>query len=159
NMTVKVGEPDSVGAFDPGFFGATGFPTCTADLGRQRVTCSGLVPSATYTLKSGFPTVTLKANANGVVRVQMPVKRDETLALSNSSNRTLTTLHVATLHVNLVGRGRTVQSGTCSPFEYWGGPLTIPPLNLAAGEPTSVAGGSALTGNVCGSHGNAAGLP
>ena len=71
----------------------------------------------------------------------------------------LTTLHVANLQVHIVGNSRTVKSGTCSPFEYWGGPLTVPPTSAAAGEPTSVAGGSALTGRICPASGRAAGLP
>ena len=52
--------------------------------------------------------------------------------------------------------GHFVQSGICTPFEYWGGPLTVPPTNKAAGEPTKVAGGSALTGKVCPSSGRIA---
>ena len=158
DMTVPVGEPDSVGAIDNGLFATTGFPTCTADLGAGMVTCSGLVPGATYTLKSRAPTVTRTADKNGVVRAGMRVIGVEPITLSNSSGRVLTTLHVANLQVHIVGNGANVKSGTCSPFEYWGGPLTVPPTSLAAGEPTSVAGGSALTGRVCPSSGSDAGF-
>ena len=56
DMTVPVGEPDSVGAIHNGLFAATGFPRCTANLGTRQVTCSGLVPSATYTLTEGAGT-------------------------------------------------------------------------------------------------------
>ncbi len=55
NMTVPTGEPDSYSSWQsdlPGFF-PTGFPTCTADLGAQMVTCTGLVPDASYTIKDG----------------------------------------------------------------------------------------------------------
>jgi len=158
DMTVPVGEPDSVGAIDNGLFYSTGFPTCTANLGTERVRCSGLVPTATYTLKDGSETVTRPASDSGVVSVAMSVKRRDVIVLSNSSSRTLTRLHVANLRVHLVGSARTVASGSCSPLEYWGGPLRTPPTSAAAGEPTNVAGGSALTGVICPRDGSAAGL-
>jgi len=164
NLTVPVGEPDSVGAIDNGLFTTTGFPTCTADLGAQLVTCSGLVPHARYTLKErlvgAWMRAYVKANGEGVVTTSdlVPLP-DDKIVLSNSASRTLTTLHLARLQVHIVGNARTVRSGTCSPFEYWGGPLTVPPTSLAAGEPTSVAGGSALTGHICPASGRANGLP
>jgi hypothetical protein len=167
DMTVPVGEPDSVGAIDNGLFTTTGFPTCAANLGTHQVTCSGLVPSATYTLTEGKYTRDEDANDHGVVHTLgpesgsiLPLKRGDTIVLANlASSLTLTTLHIAKLQVHIVGRGRTIKSGTCSPFEYWTGPLTIPPTSKLAGEPTSAAGGSALTGKVCPSSGKAAGFP
>jgi hypothetical protein len=158
-MTVPVGEPDSVGAFGFGFIAPTGFPTCTADLGAQQVSCTGLVPSAHYTLKDGSATATATADGTGTVATSMAISRGDTIALSNSASRTLTTLHVANLKVTILGDGDSVESGTCSPLQYWGGPLTTPPTNFSAGEPTSVAGGSALTGDLCPAGGSAAGLP
>ncbi len=163
DMTVSVGEPDSVGAFDNGLFASTGFPTCTADLGAGQVSCSGLVPHAFYTLtdtlKGGAERAYVKADGTGVVATPFRAPRGYEIVLSNSASRTLTTLHVARLRVHIVGNGRRVASGTCSPFEYWGGPLTRPPTSAAAGEPTSVAGGSALTGRICPASGRAVGLP
>jgi hypothetical protein len=156
DMTVPVGEPNSIGAIDNGFFATTGFPTCTADLGLGRVTCTGLVPAATYTLHGS--NLLWKADADGVIHAGMAVKRGATIGLFNASSRRVTTLHVANLQVHIVGNGEKVASGKCSPFEYWGGPLTVPPLSLAAGEPTSLAGGSALTGGLCPSDGSAAGF-
>jgi hypothetical protein len=162
DMTVPVGEPDSVGAYYNGLFGTTGFPTCTADLGAGTVTCSGLVPGAEYQLRDGSWVTGRIADGTGTVEAPLKIlrsKRGDTIALSNSAPRTLTTLHVADLQVHIVGNGRQVRSGKCSPFEYWGGPLTVPPTSAAAGEPTSVAGGSALTGRVCPASGSAGGLP
>ena len=159
DMTVNVGEPDSIGAFDNGLFASTGFPTCTDNLGVERVTCSGLVPFARYTLDIDGYEFNVKADGTGVARDFLPAGGGAEIALVNSAGRTLTTLHVASLQVHIVGNSRTVKSGTCSPLEYWGGPLTIPPTSAAAGEPTSVAGGSALTGRICPASGRAAGLP
>jgi len=159
DMTVAVGEPDSIGAIFNGLFGTTGFPACSADLGTGRVRCSGLVPGATYTLKDVSRLASPKADDAGTIQAALKVKRGDTVALANSSMRVLSTLQVANLQVHIAGHGRKVASGTCSPFEYWGKPLTTPPTSTAAGEPTVVAGGSALTGVICPKSGHAAGLP
>lgn len=163
NLTVTLGEPDSVAAFGgnvPGFT-PTGAPACTADLGAQTVTCTGLVPTDTYTLKDGSTTVSGAADANGAVTKSLAVKRNDTVTLSNSVSRTLTTLHVANLQVHIAGDAGTVGTGTCSPLQYWGGPLTTPPTNSSAGEPSASDGsdGVALTGDVCPAGGSAAGMP
>ena len=160
NMTVPMGEPDSVGAIGNGLFATTGFPTCTADLGAQQVTCTGLVPGANYTLTDGALTSAETADDTGAISVPLAIKGGDTIALTNSAaSRTLTTLHVADLRVHIVGDSGTVDVGTCSPLQYWGGPLTTPPTSGAAGEPTDVAGGSALTGDLCPASGQADGLP
>ncbi|HEY2355568.1 MAG TPA: hypothetical protein VGH79_11790 [Gaiellaceae bacterium] len=158
NMTVPVGEPDSVGAIDNGLFASTGFPTCTADLGAQTVTCTGLVPGAHYMVATGSSATGPKADGKGTIKTPLRIKRGDTVTVTNFSSRPVTVLHVANLQMHIAGRGHTVKSGTCSPFEYWGGPLTVPPTSKAAGEPTRVAGGSALTGKVCPSSGKAAGF-
>jgi hypothetical protein len=162
NMTVTMGEPDSVAAFPgalPGFT-PTGVPACTADLGAQVTSCTGLVPNDSYTLTDGTQVVGgLIADPLGTVSTPLTIHRGDTVVLANSAPRTLTTLHVANLQVHIGGGSSSVASGTCSPFQYWGGPLTTPSTNGSAGEPSAVAGGSALTGDVCPAGGSAAGLP
>jgi hypothetical protein len=86
----------------------------------------------------------------------MAVHRGDTIALSNGP-RTLTTLQVANLRVDLAGGAIT--GGTCSPDQYFGAPLTSAPTSLEAGFPTAVFGGSEGTGQICPSSGDATGLP
>jgi hypothetical protein len=159
NLTIQTGEPDASSAFvnplGPTFPVVSGFPTCTADLGTQTVTCTGLVAdSGDYTVNGNGGTT----DDNGTLVVPMSIHRGDSLALSNGS-RTLTTLHVANLQVNIVGDGATVASGTCAPGEYYGAPLTSVPTNVSAGDPSFLAGGAALTGEICPTTGDATGLP
>jgi hypothetical protein len=165
-LTVPVGEPEAVSVFDSplaGLFPTTngspgGFPTCTANLGAQDVTCAGLVDGEKYALTDGAQKVSGLADETGAVSQSLAVKGGDSVVLSNSL-RTLSTLHVAKLVVHIVGRSTTVASGTCSPFEYWGGPLSQAPINEFAGVPSVLAGGAALTGEVCPGSGDAGGLP
>jgi hypothetical protein len=169
SMTVPLGEPGSFNALPnslPGFT-PTGFPVCTADLGMQMVTCTGLVPGGSYTVADGSRHVSGTATGTDVAPPTVPgtftepltIHRGDTVTLSDGS-RVLTTLHVANLQVHITGAGATVASGSCSPDLYWGGPLTVAPTNSAAGEPSSAAnGGAAGTGEICPSSGNASGLP
>jgi hypothetical protein len=172
-LTVKAGEPDStlteLGSpfplANPLGITPSGPPTCTADLGAQRVSCIGLIPGAHYTLTvdqaSGVGVSQVTADAGGTVSRAVPVQRRATVTLSNGS-RTLTTLHVANLRVDINGDSATVASGTCTPDEYWGAPLTTPPINAYAGEGSGTAfgaGGGALTGEICPKVGIAYGLP
>ncbi len=171
SMTVPTGEPDSFSAFEsdlPGFF-PTGFPTCTADLGGQTVTCSGLVPGGSYTIHDGSQsageTATLLTVAppgvpGTVTESSMTIHQGDTVTLSNGS-QTLTTLHVAHLEVHITGDAATLGNGsTCEPYEYMGGPLNTSPLNTEAGEPSSPDGGGAAdTGEICPQGGSASGLP
>lgn len=159
-LTVPVGEPEAVPTFvsELGGFEATGFPTCTANLGTQVVSCDGLVPEAGYMLTDGAHSAAVLAGLTGTVSHAFTLKGGDEVVLSNGA-RTVTTLHVANLKVSIVGDGGSVASGTCTPDEYWGGPLSAPPVNFAAGEPTVVSGGAALTGIICPANGNAAGLP
>ena len=154
NLTVPAGEPGSMsaqGSFLPPFI-PTGFPTCTADLGAQIVRCTGLVPSARYTLNGRQATADLK----GKVALAMTVHGGDIITLENGASRTLSTLHVAHLRVDITGDGSAVTGGTCQPDQYWGGPLTGPVFNALAGE--LGLGGPAGTGAIC-SGGNPAGLP
>ena len=153
-LTVPAGEPGSTsaqGSFLPPF-NPTGFPTCTADLGAQTVTCSGLNAANTYSLTDGSQHATgLKSTTLGVLSAPLTLHRNDVVVLSNGA-RTLTTLHVANLQVHINGasgsaQASTVASGTCTSDQYWGGPLTGPVGNTAAGELDFV--GPADTGNVC----------
>jgi hypothetical protein len=159
-LTVPVGEADSAPSFAGDFppFVDTGFPTCTADLAAQAVSCGGLIPGAKYTLtdKEGVASVT--ADQTGTVSRSLKVTRGDVLSLANAS-RTLTALHVANLRVDINGDGTTVASGSCTPDEYWGSPLTSAPTSVLAGEPSALVGGGALTGEVCPASGIAYGLP
>ncbi len=119
DLNVPVGEPDSAPNFAgdlPGFT-PTGFPVCTADLGAQAVSCSGLVPGRSYTLTiddaAGVGVTHATADNTGTVSKAVPVARGATVALANSS-KTLTTLHVANLRVAIGGDSPTVAGGSCS---------------------------------------------
>ncbi len=155
-MTIPVGEADAVSLFQNPLtaatgipFTPTGFPTCSADLTAQAVTCTGLVRGATYTVNGHGAT----ADGTGTIVVPMSISRGQSLALSNGS-RALTTLHVANLQVSINDSSpATVASGTCSPDEWTGGPLSSSPTNTEAGGP-----GVALTGAACPSSGDATGM-
>jgi hypothetical protein len=161
SLTVKAGELEAVNLIESMLpeFTPTGFPTCSANLGTQKVTCSGLVPEDEYTLTDGSETVEAEANEEGEASHGLAVKGGDLVELSNSESAVLTKLHVATLKVELEGDGEKVKAGTCSPGEYWGGPLSSEPTNVAAGFPTgTTTGGVALTGEICPLSGSAAEL-
>lgn len=149
NLSVPVGEPDSVSAFPAAQFPSTGFPTCTADLAAQTVTCTGLVPDETYTVTDGGQSANPTADDTGTVVASLSIHRNDAIALSNGS-QTLTTLHVANLQVALNDANPgVVTSGICSAGLYWGGPPSSEPTNDSAGD-----AGVALTGTVCPSGSN-----
>jgi hypothetical protein len=156
-LTVPAGEPDSVSSFFNPFVAVPqgGFPACTGDLEAASVTCTGLVPGETYTLKDGAKTRSGKADGTGTVSVPLAIKGGDAVTLSNGS-RTLMTLHVAHLRVAIRGNQNVLSGGQCQPGEYYGPPVTTPPANSSAG---SIAGGIALTGEICPLTGSAAGLP
>lgn len=164
-LTVPVGEPDSVSLFSnplPLLF-PTGFPTCTADLEMQTVSCQGLVPGESYRIADSRTGSTFSASADptGTASGHFPagkIEGGDAIALSNGS-RTLSTLHVAHLRVEINGEQSVLSGGSCQPGDYYGGPLSSAPTNASAGDPTVVAGGSALTGEICPTSGRAAGLP
>jgi hypothetical protein len=108
SLTIPVGEADAVSPFSNPLglatgipFNVTGFPTCSADLGLQTVTCTGLVPGEVYTLSDGGQTVSGAADGNGALTEPMTIHRGDTVALNKSAPRTLTTLRVANLQVSI----------------------------------------------------------
>jgi hypothetical protein len=132
-----------------------GFPACTGDLEAKIVTCTGLVPGGTYTLKDRATIASSNADGTGTVSVPLAIKGGDTVTLSTGS-RTLTALHVAHLRVAIKGNQTVLSRGHCQPGEYYGPPVTTPPTSASAG---SITGGIALTGEICPLNGNAAGLP
>ncbi len=159
DLTVPVGEADSVSTLpvNPLGFVPTGFPTCTADLEAQTVTCTGLVPGDGYTATDGAATASGTADGSGTVTVSLATHGGDTVSLSNGA-RILTTLHVAHLRVDITGEQTQLAGGTCQAGDYYGPPLSAPPTNQSAGDPSAIAGGSALTGEICPLSGNASGL-
>ncbi len=111
SLTIPLGDPDSASLLfsnplnDPltqatGVpFTPTGFPTCSADLGAQMVTCTGLVANANYTLIDGSQSVAAPTDATGTASEPMSISRGDTIELENSASRAVTTLHVANLKV------------------------------------------------------------
>jgi hypothetical protein len=156
-LTVPAGEADSVSSFSNPFVAIPqgGFPTCTGDLEAETVTCTGLVPGVTYTLKDGATSASGQADATGTVSLPLAIKGGDTVALSNAS-RTLTTLHVARLRAAIKANQTVLSGGQCQPGEYYGPPITTPPTNSSAG---SISGGIALNGEICPMNGNPTGLP
>ncbi len=159
-LTVPLGEADAVSLFaNPlGTFAPSGFPTCSADLQAQAVSCSGLVPGRRYTLgdsRSGRR-VAQSADPTGSLTAAFTartLKGGDALALSNGA-RTVTTLHVAHLKASIIGQQSVLAGGTCQAGEYYGAPLPGAPISSGAGGP-----GVALTGQICPLSGRAAGLP
>jgi hypothetical protein len=156
-LTVPVGEADSVSSFFNPFLAIPqgGFPSCTGDLEAGTVTCTGLVPGETYTVRDGARHASGKADVTGTVSVRLAIKGGDSVSLSNGSRR-LTTLHVAHLRVAIKGNQTVLSAGRCQPGEYYGPPVTTPPTSPSAG---TISGGVALTGEICPLNGNAAGLP
>jgi hypothetical protein len=154
-LTIGLGEPDSVSALGNNqiLFAPTGFPSCTANLGAQNVTCTGLVPGAHYTLRRGRTVRHARADTNGEIHAALPVRGGEKVSLINSASRKLTTLHVAHLRVKLAGDQTLVAGGTCQPGEYYGAPVRSPPLGSQIGVP-----GATGNGAVCPGNGHARGL-
>jgi hypothetical protein len=159
-LTVPVGEPDAVSLFTSpmAFFTPSGFPTCGADLEGQSLTCSGLVAGGNYTASDGGAHSSGTADGNGTLSVPLAVKGGNSVSLSNGA-RAVTTLHVARLRADITGEQTVLAGGTCAPGQYYGAPLSTAPTNASAGVPTAVAGGAALTGEICPLSGNATGLP
>src|SRR5205085_9249653 len=136
-LTVPVGEPDAISHFvSPLFvFQPSGFPTCTGDLERRIVSCTGLVPGARYTLSGRRRRASGPASQAGVLRIPLGISRGEVVVLSNGS-RTLTTLHLANLRVRIDGEQTALAGGSCQPGEYYGLPLRQPPISILAGYPS-----------------------
>jgi hypothetical protein len=166
NLKVQGGEPDAVSQFldefgaSPalGTFIPSGFPTCTADLEAQSVTCVGLITGTKYTARDGILNGSGTADSNGKVTISLRVRRGDTVRLSNSA-RVLTTLHVANLRATINGEQSVLSGGSCQPFDYYAAPLSSPPTNSSAGEISAIAGGAALTDGICPKNGNPTGFP
>lgn len=159
SLTVPLGEPGAVSPvsnekipFDP-----SGFPRCTAELEAQAVTCEGLIPGARYALsrRRGRAVRRARAGEGGAIRIAgLGITGGDLLTLRNRAGSTLTTLHVAHLRVDIAGQRTVISSGRCQPGDYWGPPITAPPLSAAVGVP-----GAAGTGTICPRSGRAGGLP
>jgi hypothetical protein len=154
-LTVHLGEPDSISALnnDQVLFQPTGFPSCTANLEAQTVRCAGLVPGDRYTLRRGRSVRHPRANANGQVQLALALRGGDQVRLINSGGRALSTLHVARLRAHVVGDDTLLASGTCQPGDYYGAPVSSPPLG-----PQVNASGVTGDGTVCPPSGRARGL-
>lgn len=160
DLTVPVGEADAVSLFTSpmAFFTPSGFPTCSADLERQSLRCGGLVAHGNYTAADGGAHSSGTAGANGILTVPLAVNGGNVVSLSNGA-RNVTTLHVANLRADINGEQTVLAGGTCAAGQYYGAPLSAAPVNASAGSPSAIAGGAALTGEICPMGGSAAGLP
>ena len=136
-MTVALGEPGSVSsvANHQLVFTPTGFPTCIAFLRIHAVRCSGLVPRGRYRLLRGGRTLGAgrAGKAGAVTLTGLTVRGGDVLTLVNAAGRRLTSLHVARLRIDLVGNETAVASGTCQAGDYWGTPVTSPPIGASIG--------------------------
>ncbi len=150
-LTVGLGEPGSISALgNPEvLFVPTGFPTCTAFARIQAVRCSGLVPGGRYRLAGRRA----RAGSTGQVNVRgLRLRGGEALSLTNRAGRRLTTLHVAHLRVDIVADQTRIASGSCQPGDYYGAPVTRPPISQLVGE------GVTGEGKICPPSGRAKGL-
>lgn len=150
-LTVSLGEPHSVPALSNGQlpFAPSGFPQCTALLRIEAVRCAGLVPRATYRLSRDQ----VRAGLRGVVFVhRLHLHGGEALTLRNRAGRRLTTLHVAHLRVHIIGAQTQIASGSCQAGDYYGPPLSKPPISDQVGD------GVFGQGTVCPASGSAKGL-
>ncbi len=155
-LTIGLGEPESLSAVpnDKLLIAPSGFPTCTAFLRIRTVRCSGLVPRARYRLLSGGRALGhgRAGNLGAVTIGAVALHRGEVVTLANAAGRRLTSLHVAHLRVDLIGNETAVASGSCQAGDYWGGPVSKPPVSAAIGQ------GIGGTGKICPPSGHAKGL-
>ncbi len=173
SMTVPLGEPDSATSFANPLtdsvptFAPTGFPTCGAILSLQSVECSGLIPGDTYTVADGSAQQSQVAASDpgfsddGTIGIDttlsLPVNRGDTVELTNSASRILTTLNVSNLRVDINGNESFITSGSCTAGEYFDAPLQSAPISDSAGD---IDGTSAsFTGAACPRDGDASFLP
>lgn len=157
SMTVAVGEPGSVTsvANNQLLVAPSGFPTCTAFLRIRTVRCSGLVPRAPYRLlRGGHALGHGRADITGTVAISaLSVHGGDVVTLVNAAGRRLTALHVAHLRIDMIGNQTAVASGTCEAGDYWGPPVSKPPVSSSIGK------GISGSGTVCPPSGHAKGLP
>jgi hypothetical protein len=165
-LGIELGEPGSVSALGSvGPLSGSGMPMCTADLRSQRVSCSGLIRSARYSLsrRRGHAVARARAGQDGVAHFSgfpgTVVRGGDVMTLRNRVGRVLSILHVAHLRVDLTGNGTNVTGGSCQPLEYWGAPASaIPPGPYGPYGSLGVQGGSPQSFGVCPRRGGAAGL-
>jgi hypothetical protein len=162
SLTVPVGEVGSAQLLTSPlapFFTSGGIASCTADLELQAVLCIGLVPNANYSVTDGAQNVPVVADTTGTVVTPLRVRGGDSVVLSNGS-RTLTTLHVAHLRVDIIGNESALAGGSCEPGDWFAPPVSGFTVNPVAGLATSDTNpGVALTGQVCPGSGDATGLP
>jgi len=155
-MTIALGEPDSVPAVNNSqiLYEPTGFPTCTAFLRIRTVRCVGLVQGERYRLVRRGRTIGRgrAGEAGGVTVSGLSLAGGDVITLVNGAGRHLTSLHVAHLRVNITGNQTAIASGTCQPGEYWGPPVSKPPISDGIGE------GISGSGTICPLDGRAKGL-
>jgi hypothetical protein len=165
-LTIALGEPGARAAEgnDEVLLDPSGFPSCTADLRAQALTCSGLVAGERYriarrrgrTVSSARP---VRAGGGGTIRVvDLPgaprLSGGDLVTLRNPAGRLLTVLHVAHLQVAIEGDRTVISGGRCQPGEYYGPPPRGQPTGPAVLE-----GGLAGRGRICPLDGSARGLP
>src|SRR5262249_22445387 len=126
-LTAPVGEPGAiaptVAAEDAG---ASGFPTCDAQLEFAEVQCSGLVPGAPCFLTRSLDSHVFSSGADGDGIAQFdtqgaapPITGGDILTLQNFAGRALTALHVAHLRADLLGNIAFAFGGSCEPGDYY----------------------------------------
>jgi len=161
-LTISLGEPHSVAALANPLIllRQTGFPTCTADLRTRTVRCGGLVARSRYTLSHRGHRLSpaRRADGQGVVTfgpfaAGHGFAEGQVLVLKNHAGRTLSSLHVAHLRVDLRGSSSTVAGGRCEAGDYWGGPVSAPPIGSLVGSGTVVGSGA-----ICPLSGDAGGM-
>ena len=156
-MTVALGEPGSVSSVANRqlMFSPTGFPTCTAFLRIHAIRCSGLVSRGRYRLlRPGRVLGAGRADTAGAVTLTgLAVRGGDEVTLVNAAGRRLTSLHIARLRIDLVGNETVVASGSCQAGDYWGKPVTSPPIGASIGV------GISDSGTICPASGKAKGLP
>jgi hypothetical protein len=162
SLTVPIGEPGSASLLASPlapYFSSGGIASCTADLELQAVLCIGLVANGNYTITDGAQSVPVVAGSTGTVVTPLSVRGGDKVALSNGS-RTLTTLHVAHLRVDIIGEEAALAGGSCESGDWFAPPVSGFTTNPVAGLATSESNpGAALVGQVCPTSGDATGLP
>ncbi len=163
-MTVTLGEPGAAAAVTNPLvpFPVGGIAACHADLRRQSVACQGLVPRRIYTLvrRRGGRRVRARADHLGEASFGpfggrgQALRGGDVLGLVSATGRTVSTLHVAHLRLDLRGSSGFAVGGTCEPGVYVGPPVGEPPIGTGVG-----AQGVTGDGLVCPLDGRAAGMP
>jgi hypothetical protein len=91
--------------------------------------------------------------AGAVTLTGLAVRGGDVVTLVNTAGRRLTSLHVARLRIDLVGNETVVASGSCQAGDYWGKPVTSPPIGASIGV------GISDSGTICPGSAKATGLP